>query len=240
TDQPDHERHLVLPFAWNDVHLYAGAATTLRVHIGFQGQDTISMRLADTVGNPVASVGSWVARPVGDELRQSGSGVSEQPMFRLTWEVSAAQPTEASVPVVPVESVADVRAVAGADDVPDVVVLHMSGESNGDDCDAAAVHALSSHVLEVVQAYLAEPRLQDTSLLAVTHGAVSVARPTELTDLSAATANALLRSAQAENPGRITLLDTDDTIPLNRIAATLNTLDEPQLAIRQGTSHVPR
>uniref|UniRef100_UPI003D75E546 polyketide synthase dehydratase domain-containing protein n=1 Tax=Streptomyces parvus TaxID=66428 RepID=UPI003D75E546 len=68
TDTAGQEQKLVLPFAWNDVRIFAVGATALRVHLSFQGPDTISVRMADGTGAPVASVGSWIARPVTSEL----------------------------------------------------------------------------------------------------------------------------------------------------------------------------
>ncbi|KOG23874.1 polyketide synthase dehydratase domain-containing protein, partial [Streptomyces viridochromogenes] len=243
-------QRLMLPFVWNGVSLHATGATTLRVQLSPQGSDSMRVRIADATGAAVASVDSLVTRPFNTaEVPRTTRDSGRDHLYRVFWETAAVTWQEAGPDPVVVVSGADVRAVAEAGEVPDVLVLGVSADGAfdapdasraSDVSDAAAVHTLTSRVLEVVQAYLAEPRLQDTSLLAVTHGAFAVEGPHSLTDLPAAAAAGLLRSAQAENPGRITLLDTDDTIPLNRIAATLNPLDEPQLAIRQGTSHVPR
>nr|QEO74739.1 short-chain dehydrogenase/reductase SDR [uncultured bacterium] len=67
---------------------------------------------------------------------------------------------------------------------------------------------------------------EDARLVVRTNGAVD-------TDLDSAAIWGLVRSAQSEHPGRIILVDTDDTL--------LPVLpDEPQLMVRNGQAHVPR
>ncbi|MFE7278771.1 polyketide synthase dehydratase domain-containing protein, partial [Streptomyces sp. NPDC057623] len=189
------ERQLIVPVGWTDVRLHADGATALRVHLALDGQGTISMRLADAAGVPVASVGALVTRPFdGAETARP-----ERHLYRVAWEQASTRWQSMSSGAVPVTTADEVRAVAEAEPVPAVLALEMSG---GDAIDADTVRALTGRVLDVVQAYLSEPRLQDTRLLAVTRGAVAVTADEALTDLAAAAAAGLLRSAQAENPGR--------------------------------------
>ena len=62
----------------------------------------------------------------------------------------------------------------------------------------------------------------------------------DVSDLAAAAVWGLVRSAQAEHPGRIMLLDTDtDTDPVPD-AAVLVGAGEPQLLVRAGTVHAAR
>ncbi|GAB1511623.1 type I polyketide synthase [Actinophytocola sp. KF-1] len=56
-----------LPFSWSDVSLTATGATTVRVHIGPAGQDTVTLTVLDGTGAPVATVGSLLLRPVSAE-----------------------------------------------------------------------------------------------------------------------------------------------------------------------------
>ncbi|MEU1799755.1 SDR family NAD(P)-dependent oxidoreductase, partial [Streptomyces sp. NPDC019937] len=58
-------------------------------------------------------------------------------------------------------------------------------------------------------------------------------------DLTLAPLWALVRSAQAENPGRFVLLGTDREVPETELRAALAT-GEPQLALRDGSVLVPR
>ncbi|MGV9367248.1 SDR family NAD(P)-dependent oxidoreductase [Amycolatopsis sp. NPDC003731] len=90
------------------------------------------------------------------------------------------------------------------------------------------VREVTAAVLERLQEWL------DAEGLLVLHttGAVSVDGE-DVTGLAAAAVTGLVRSAQAENPGRFVLVDADD-VPAELPAG------EPQLALRAGTWHVPR
>ncbi|MCP3803257.1 SDR family NAD(P)-dependent oxidoreductase [Allokutzneria sp. A3M-2-11 16] len=57
-----------LPFAWNDISLFASGATALRVRLSPDG-DSVAVRVADEQGRAVASIGSLLLRPVtADQL----------------------------------------------------------------------------------------------------------------------------------------------------------------------------
>ncbi|MGW5749042.1 SDR family NAD(P)-dependent oxidoreductase, partial [Amycolatopsis sp. NPDC003861] len=89
---------------------------------------------------------------------------------------------------------------------------------------------LTGRVLEAVQAWL-DGAAEEARLVVVTRGAVR-----EVTDPAGAAVWGLVRAAQAENPGRIVLVDTDGELPLGAVLAT----GEPQLAVRGGAFSVPR
>ncbi|MFF1606396.1 acyltransferase domain-containing protein [Amycolatopsis sp. NPDC058278] len=91
----------------------------------------------------------------------------------------------------------------------------------------------TSRVLEKLQAWLTEPEAE--RLVVVTRGAVP-AGDAPVTDPAAAAVWGLVRSAQAENPERIVLLDTDGEVPLGAVLAT----GEPQVAVRGTALYVPR
>ncbi|REE94796.1 type I polyketide synthase [Thermomonospora umbrina] len=117
----------------------------------------------------------------------------------------------------------------------DAVVSRLA-PSSGEGDDARRLREATTAVLETVQRWLAGTT--DSRLIVVTHGAVAVGDPDEVRDLGAAAAWGLLRSAQAEHPGRLTIVDVehpDDPLPQ---AAVLS--DEPQLAVRDGRLHIPR
>ncbi|GAB3971796.1 hypothetical protein GCM10029978_047650 [Actinoallomurus acanthiterrae] len=96
---------------------------------------------------------------------------------------------------------------------------------------AAATRALTERVLHALQADDA------AGLVVVTRGAVAARPGEDVTDLPAAAVWGLVRSAQAEHPGRFLLVDTDDDAGLD--LALLNR-DEPQLALRDGVPLTPR
>ncbi|MFQ6148825.1 acyltransferase domain-containing protein, partial [Streptomyces seoulensis] len=234
----DEERQLVMPFVWNDVRLFATGATALRVHLSYQGSDTVALRLADAAGAPVASVGSVVARPVGTEQLRSSSEVSGGRMFEVVWDRLSVRPVERGPGFVSVGSVGDVRALVGGVGVPEVLVLEVVG---GGRVDASGVRELTGWVLEVVQAWLGEPELGGSRLLVVTRGAVGVGGEAPV-DLAGAAVGGLLRSVQVENPGRVVLVDVDvdGGVVSGELLAAVVGLDEPQVAVRGGVCFARR
>ncbi|MFC8455172.1 SDR family NAD(P)-dependent oxidoreductase, partial [Kitasatospora sp. NPDC057223] len=107
-----------------------------------------------------------------------------------------------------------------------------------------AVREASRAALDLVQAWLADPAADADRLVVVTSGAVEPAENEHLAAPALAAVWGLLRSAQAENPDRITLLDLDDPAAshdvLTTAVATALTQGEAQLALRKGTVFVPR
>ncbi|WP_424185425.1 type I polyketide synthase [Actinokineospora sp. G85] len=95
----------------------------------------------------------------------------------------------------------DVLALAGS--APPVAVVEVPGDD-----DALAVTA---QVLEVVRAWLTVPALEESRLVVATRGAVPAGGLDTVTDPAAAAVWGLVRSAQAEHPDRVVLLDVDAT-----------------------------
>jgi len=112
------------------------------------------------------------------------------------------------------------------------------GAAGGGDA-VAVTHAEVRRVLAVTQAFLADDRLAAATLVLVTRGAVRAAAADRVTDLAGAAVRGLGRAAQAENPGRIVLLDIDDDGASLAAVPGLLALGEPELAVRLGTAHVP-
>ncbi|MBB4892333.1 acyl transferase domain-containing protein/acyl carrier protein [Streptomyces olivoverticillatus] len=99
---------------------------------------------------------------------------------------------------------------------------------------AATAVATVAGVLEELRTRLAGT---DDRLVAVTRGAVAVRPGEDIADLGQAAVRGLVRSAQAEHPGRVVLLDTDtDDVDVAAVLAC----GEPELALRDGTYHAPR
>ncbi|WP_345329619.1 type I polyketide synthase, partial [Kitasatospora aburaviensis] len=144
---------------------------------------------------------------------------------------------------------------AGGSDVPDVIVLPFLGSphaAGGDSADTAtAVHGVAQHLLTTLQGWLGDDRLRDTRLVVLTRGAVKTGSTDSLTDLVHAPLWGLARSAQSENPQRLTLLDvgadpavdtdTDTAVTLSgAVLAAVLGADEPQFALRGGRLSVAR
>ncbi|MBB5936999.1 type I polyketide synthase [Streptomyces zagrosensis] len=154
---------------------------------------------------------------------------------------------------------ADVAALAAALDagapVPAVALLSVPPAGDSDQFAEAGL-AATRRALELTQAWLAEPRLADTPLAVVTRGAVTAGEPgggsgaldTRWVEVAGAAVWGLMRSAQAENPGRLLLLDLDpqataaDTAA-DEVADAVSgavAAEESQVALRDGRLLVPR
>ncbi|HEX5853555.1 MAG TPA: beta-ketoacyl reductase, partial [Solirubrobacteraceae bacterium] len=123
-------------------------------------------------------------------------------------------------------------------EIPDVVALDpLAGAVAGS--EAQGVHERTELILGLLQGWLADPQLSRARLLLLSTGAVAVADG-EIPDLAAAAVNGLARSVQAEHPGRIVLIDTDDSEASRHALYGALLSDEPQLALRDGVAHAPR
>ncbi|WUV56731.1 type I polyketide synthase [Amycolatopsis sp. NBC_01480] len=222
-----------LPFAWEGVRLHAVGATTLRVHVRPVGTGAVSLDIADGAGAPVASVGSLLLRPMSAVPQPVAAGGGDS-LFRVAWEQTD------------LDAVAEVTdwTVVGADlfGLTDALGANASADfagasgllvlpAGGDD-----VHTELYRVLALLQGFLGRP---DGSLLVVTRGAVAAEEGENPDPVGAAVAG-LVRSAQAEHPGRIALVDLGPGTPTGRTLAAVSASDEPQVALRSGAVLVPR
>ncbi|WP_455431164.1 SDR family NAD(P)-dependent oxidoreductase [Streptomyces anandii] len=212
-----------LPFAWSGVSLHAVGATTLRVRLSrAQGQDSVGLSVADAEGRPVVSVESLVLRPVSPEqLRGPGEGAGES-LFGVEWVpvevVSGAEPEGGWVLV-------DHRELAALDAVPGTVVLDGLG-CGGELESAESVHGAVRDALAAVQMWLAEERFSQSRLVVLTRG------------LAGAAVRGLVRSAQSENPGRLVVLDVDESV--SGIEPAWLALAEQELSVGAGGVRAPR
>ncbi|MFE5796135.1 SDR family NAD(P)-dependent oxidoreductase [Streptomyces sp. NPDC056503] len=94
-----------------------------------------------------------------------------------------------------------------------------------------AVHEAVAAMLDAVTSHLA---LDAGVLVVVTRGAVAALPGESVTDLAGAAVRGLVRSAQAEHPGRFVLVDADGDAEAARAVA------EPDVAVRGGEVWVPR
>ncbi|MFD0205380.1 thioester reductase domain-containing protein [Saccharothrix carnea] len=232
---------------WRGLRLHASGATAVRARLRPTDGAAAALWLADRTGRPVASAEvAW--RPLtAAEVTVAGARHHDS-LFRLEWTPSrpsrsGVEPRLAVLGDVLTEAVPDaLRDVERFRDVPGVAKAVESGTApdavvvvvppSGHDV-VGEVHDLTRRVLRLAQDWLPDDRLTGTSLVVVTSGAVGGA------DLAAASVWGLLRSAQAESPGRITLVDLDGTDESWGLLAAAVTSGEPQLSITGGRVTVP-
>ncbi|MCQ4043393.1 SDR family NAD(P)-dependent oxidoreductase [Streptomyces rubrisoli] len=247
-----------LPFLWSGVSLRAVGAAALRVRISPSGEDSVSLAVMDTLGQPVAEVDSLVLRPVTAEQLRAAGEVRHDSLFRVDWAVVPALPAVAEdrwgvlgadqekfgaaleAAALQVDAFADLAAFDAAP-VPAVVLAPCTVDSVTDAADTASAVRLATHkVLGLVQRWLADERFAQSRLVLVTRGAVATRPGEDVPDLAHAAVWGLIRSAQAEHPDRLVLLDLDEhDASYQALAAALGT-DEPQLAVREGRLYAPR
>ncbi|MFF9352790.1 SDR family NAD(P)-dependent oxidoreductase, partial [Streptomyces sp. NPDC014734] len=258
-----------LPFVWDGVRLHAVGAAALRVRLSPAGPGAVALTVTDESGAPVASVDSLALRPLdADQFKATHAGHHES-LFRLDWAALPAPAADAAeeagsyavlgggdlkaaavLEAAGVDTVtyADLSALAAASDTgaaaPDVVLLPCLPDLATAGDVAAAVHAVTGRVLTAVRQWVTDERFADSRLVLLTRGAVAVGDAASVDDLTHAAVWGLVRSAQAEHPGRFVLVDIDtdgadgpDT--LRHLPGVLAT-DEPQLALRDGAWHAPR
>ncbi|MEV0643256.1 SDR family NAD(P)-dependent oxidoreductase, partial [Streptomyces sp. NPDC050619] len=216
-----------LPFSWEGVRLHATGATTLRTRISRVADDTVTLTATDPAGNPVLTVDALVTRAAATTPRTAPDA-----LFTVDWQ-PLGESTAKDLPVAVIgpdtDDLADaLRAtaamvtvapdLAALDPVPPVVLTRVA--SGPDDGPApTAVRATTGHALSLVQSWLTEPRFADSRLVVATPATG---------DLPAAAARGLLRTAQTEHPGRITVLHLDGPVDGELLRRTLTT-PEPEV-----------
>ncbi|WP_306316694.1 type I polyketide synthase, partial [Streptomyces sp. CC224E] len=240
---------LRLATTWRGVAVHAVGASALRVRIGPDRDGLVSVTLADAVGDPVAefTVGTTPVEP--GQLRAAGVvqlGVLHREAWvdhlvkasprKAHWAVVGADPLRAAAGLT--DAGVYVRAYPGLDalaeaggDSPDYLLLTVSAGAEVVD----AVRETLSRLNEVPSA----ERLTTTNVVFLTTAAVPAFDPAD-SDLAGAAVWGLVRSAQAENPGRFVLADIDTDEASWRALPRAVMSGEPQMALREGRVKVPR
>ncbi|MDT0446469.1 type I polyketide synthase [Streptomyces sp. DSM 41886] len=245
-----HPGRVALPFSFTGVALHATGATALRARLTPVGRDAVEVAVADTSGAPVATVASLASRPVTRDQLTAARG----PLWHVDWAPAALpdDPPAGRWAVADEDTLGlgaarwDPAAPAAEVPAPDVLFLPFlpppSGTGTGTGTVAEAACGATHRALAVMRDRLADERLAGTRLVVVTRGAVAAAPGEPVHDLVHAAVVGLVRSAQTENPGRITLLDLDPAArPASReLLARALAADEPQLAVRGAEVLVPR
>ena len=222
------DEQTLVPFAWTDVTLHAAGATSLRVRLNRPDPHTARMSMTDTAGRPVATVGAVDFRPVSaGQLRGAGAAPADA-LFRVGWTALTAPEPEHLVLTDWEERLEG--------DAPEAVVLHCEPEAGE---PPAAARAAAHRALAAVHEWLREERFADSRLVVVTRDAVR-GPDGGAPDPGQAPVWGLVRAAEAENPGRFVLVDTDGLESSRAALASVVAAGEPEAAIRDGLAHLPR
>ncbi|MFF0772383.1 SDR family NAD(P)-dependent oxidoreductase [Nonomuraea wenchangensis] len=210
----------LIPFNWNGVTLHATGAATLRVRLRRLDGDAVTrLDIADSSGRPVVSVEELTARPLAPE--QLSGTVPDRWLYEVAWRPVGERGAET------VGAAAEVLVVAAS-----------TGAAGG---EPVRVRRAVGQALSELQTWLSDGDARP--VVVVTRGAVAVTGA-ETPDPAQAAVWGLVRAAQSEEPGRITLIDLDPDLPGAQVtddasAAALRS-GEPQVALRGDRPWVPR
>ncbi|MFJ8630359.1 SDR family NAD(P)-dependent oxidoreductase [Streptomyces sp. NPDC093568] len=244
----DHDAERLLPFEWRDVTLHASGAGLLRARLRRTGADTVVVDAADALGAPVVSVAGLTLRAAPDSSAPALPDPAGS-LFRLDWEArEVSDPAPGGWALVGEDPFGLAAHLDGAVQVPAPAALpderaprHLVVSVTGPGEGVEAARAATGQVLDLLREFLADDRFRRSRLLLVTRGAVPATDAEDVTDLGAAAVWGLVRSAQAENPGRLLLVDTDEeSAALLPALPALFDADEPQAVLRAGELRVAR
>jgi polyene macrolide polyketide synthase len=233
----------MLPFAWSGVRLNAKGASVLRVW-WTTDSDVVTLTAADATGATVLSVDALELRS-SSSLRPAGGAADT--LFQVDWTTpeKVHAPASPRIWVLPGAEEHGLAAALGASSgtfdelrksaaVPDVVLAEVRGGAN-----PGAVREVTVQALDLLRQWLADARFAGSRLALVTRGAVAGVGG-EVSDPAAAAVWGLVRSAQAEHPGKFMLVDLDDDGETPGALSDALALDEPQVLIRGGTARIAR
>ncbi len=264
---PSGSERASLPFAWTRVRLHARGESFVRVAVARLPSGGFSLVASDEHGRPVLSADSVVMRKASPETLRIIRGTHHDQLFHVEWSKLALDELPAApasfdgwamlaerawspsgsnndagrdgLPTYP-DLGSLIVAIDEGTAMPEVVLAHFGAEDFPDIELPSAARLVLERALALVQAWLADERLQGSRLVFVSKGAVSVGLDDGEADLATAPLWGLVRSAQAENPGRFVLVDADEPdAQLGLLASALGAA-EPQVALRGGELLVPR
>ncbi|ROO86840.1 acyl transferase domain-containing protein [Actinocorallia herbida] len=237
-----------LAAGWRGARPHGACGRAVRALLTPVGGGAVAALLTDRDGAPVASIESIAVR---DLARASLLGTSRpHALHRLTWTdralVSPGRPVVWAMlgpcphpePGVPgYDGLAALRRAVASGAPVDAVLAHQ-GPAEGAD-PVAGAHEAAGRCLSLVREWLADGTGSTAPLVIVTRGAVA-ATEADAPDPGAAALWGLVRSAQAEYPGRIVLVDADTEQVGPDALSPLLGADEPQAALRAGRILLPR
>ncbi|MFF1702826.1 type I polyketide synthase [Streptomyces sp. NPDC058252] len=241
------------------IRLYSVGARLLRIRVVREGSDGFSLQAADAAGQPVLSVDAVRPRAASaEELRALARPPQRGALFRARWSELPLNDGEA--PAGPlavlgtdalglspaltsgtdgVELYPDLAALTQATGprVPSLVLVPFAP---GEEDAAEAARTALTATADLLRNWAADQRFAESRLVVVTRGAVAAGADDSVPDLAHAPLWGLVRSAQAEHPGRFALLDLGERKESLRALPAALASGAPELALRDGGALVPR
>jgi acyl transferase domain-containing protein len=249
-----------VPFSFGDVRLYADGATALRVRMSLDEDGATRLLALDQDGSPVLSIAELRTRPVDRRSLEASRERTNDRLLRLAWRPAG----DAAGPPLPMGSVAVIgtatdTSLLGPDisrhrdlaaleaelrrggETPDIVLLPLAGliDGAGPRETSGRTRVAVAAALEVLQEWLSLEAVGAARLVFVGRGAFAVGCG-DPPDLAQAAIAGLLRSAQAEHPGRFGFVDLDPADESDRVPAAISFSADPEVAIRDGEALVRR
>ncbi|WP_443678457.1 SDR family NAD(P)-dependent oxidoreductase [Prauserella cavernicola] len=232
-----------LPFSFAGVRIHSTGAGVARARLVSDG-DRVSVDVADTAGEPVATVSALTTRPVAASDLAAGRDTTPDSLYRLDWKrlllaENAEVPDHAvlgadEAPFASVEEL--LAAVRAGHSLPGSVLLPVP-RADGD--VPARTRAVVHGVLAAIREWLAADETVDSTLVVVTCRGAAVL-PGDAVDVAQAAARGLVRTACSENPGRVRQLDVEDLALLSETAKSVLRTGEAEVAVRDGEAFGPR
>ncbi|MET9546349.1 type I polyketide synthase [Streptomyces sp. NPDC006627] len=248
------------PTVWQGVQVRAGGLDTatgpdaaddariVRVLLTPADDGALRVRATGADGTPLLGADRVELRPLTAARLRSAGATAARSLYEVRWERrrfdEPAQPPS-SILWDAARSAEEIGAAVA--DGARLVLLdaaalaaHGHEETGGEELPERVREAVTA-ALARAKDWLADEALADARLAVVTRGAVAVSG-TGPVDLTQAAVRGFLRSARAEHPDRFVLVDTDGEaadVPVAVLAAAV-AADEPEIALREGETYVPR
>ncbi|MEV5978536.1 SDR family NAD(P)-dependent oxidoreductase [Streptomyces sp. NPDC052114] len=203
---------MTLPFSWDGVTVHAAGATTVRLRLTPHGTETMTLRLFDGAGAPVADVAALRIRQVTAEQLTAAAPATGD-LYEVRWTALPAAPDGTA----PRPRTLTVRPDTGAP-LP------------------ALARDTALEALTALQRHLAD-NTDTAPLVVLTRSAAALDGPP---DPAQAALAGLVRAAAVEHPGRLVLVDTDDDPASAAALPAAVAGGAPELALRAGTAYVPK
>ncbi|MFE7455345.1 polyketide synthase dehydratase domain-containing protein, partial [Streptomyces griseus] len=249
----ENEQVARLPFSWSGVTLHSTGAPLLRAKLSPAGEDSVRLSIADGEGRLVAHVDRLAMRKLSpDQLTAAEGSVAKRSLFQVSWSALQVAPRagsswsytvigEGAAPEKLWEGAVGERGVA----THALLLSKALGAApyivSDTTMEPDEALATAAETLEHLQGWAASSgdRAEGQTLVVVTRHAVSFGDDPEI-DAPGATVWGMVRSAQAEYPGRVVLVDIDDDEASWATVPDVMLSGESQVAIRHGLAYTPR